>query len=347
MGFIPIKYKNKTIRLQKAIISPNFNDKTVLVRNHWAYVEMWLKKEKQLDALMYWKQAENFYKASLNISDIASPLTIYYTFLNSTKALLKVKGKSFAERHGTSGKLQDGNTNLKKELITFHRNGILSSLCDYFKEPCNSEQYSLKDLLYNLPYIHRSFNLTFPSKYPELFIPIVNPHFVIKEDSNEAWLCAELPQNYRTKYVLNKLLPIGYERDNGIETRYIIRSKKRFNWHRSGSNKEHNLSSLTNFHHKFRKSIQYVYGANTLWYIKRSDMSNCIDRHPLTIMFAAMHRLSELSRYQPTVLHKHFELKQNWLLSEFINGAAIEFIDQIASEITNQNLMQPAIRMPN
>lgn len=55
MAFIPIKYKNKTIRLQKAIVTPNFNDKTVLVRSHWDYVEMWLKKEKQLDALMYWK----------------------------------------------------------------------------------------------------------------------------------------------------------------------------------------------------------------------------------------------------------------------------------------------------
>ncbi|NBB31797.1 hypothetical protein GVN22_25960 [Cellulophaga sp. BC115SP] len=186
MGFKPIKHNSKSIRLQKAIVSPDFNDKTVLVRNHWDYVEMWLQKEKQTEALKYWKQAENFYHASLTIPDTASPLTIYYAFLNATKALLTVKGKTFAEMHGATGKIQSGDTNLKNELITFHRNGILASLCSYFGELCNGEQYSLKNLLYNLPFIHRSFNLTFQSGYPEIFIPIVNPHFVIKDGSKQS-----------------------------------------------------------------------------------------------------------------------------------------------------------------
>src|SRR5690606_31425997 len=121
--------------------------------------------------------------ASLTIPETASPLTIYYCFLNATKALLTVKKRTFAEQHGATGKLQPGNTNLQNEIITFHRNGILSALCSYFGEPCNAEQYSLKDLLYNLPFIHRCFNLTFPSGYPEIFIPIVNPHFVIKDNA--------------------------------------------------------------------------------------------------------------------------------------------------------------------
>ena len=57
-----------------------------------------------------------------------------------------------------------------------------------------------------------------------------------------------------------------------------------------------------------------------------------------------MHRLSELARYEPFVLVNHFKLTQNWLLTEFIKGAPIEFIDQISCEITNQNFMQPAVR---
>ncbi|MFC3334689.1 hypothetical protein [Flavobacterium palustre] len=55
--------------MQKAIVSPDFNNKTVLVRNHWDYVEMWLQKEKKSEALMYWKQAESFFNASQSIPD--------------------------------------------------------------------------------------------------------------------------------------------------------------------------------------------------------------------------------------------------------------------------------------
>jgi len=346
MGYKSIKHNSKGIKPHKAIVSPDFNYKTVLVRNHWDYVEMWLQKERKLEALMYWKQAEKFYQASLTIPETASPLTIYYSFLNATKALLKVKGKTFAELHGATGRIQPGDTNLRNEIITFHRNGILAGLCSYFGETCNGEQYSLKDLLYNLPFVHRCFNLTFPTGYQEIFIPIYNPQFVFKDNSRQAWFCAELPENYRSQHTLNKLIPLGFERDLGDQNKYVIRTKKRFEWHRSGLKKANNLLVLTNYHSKLRKKIHYIYGTNTLWYIKRTGQPNCIDRHPLTIMFASMHRLSELARYDPTVLHRHLELKQNWLLSEFIKGSSIEFIDQIACEITNQNLMQPAIRYP-
>ena len=39
MGFKPIKHNSKGVKPHKAIVSPDFNDKTVLVRNHWDYVE--------------------------------------------------------------------------------------------------------------------------------------------------------------------------------------------------------------------------------------------------------------------------------------------------------------------
>ncbi len=57
-----------------------------------------------------------------------------------------------------------------------------------------------------------------------------------------------------------------------------------------------------------------------------------------------MHRLSELSRYEPKVISRHLELKQNRLITEFIQGATNEFIDSIASEITGQTIMAPAVR---
>ncbi|CAI8301176.1 MAG: Uncharacterised protein [Bacteroidetes bacterium MED-G17] len=344
LGFKPIKHRSKIVKVHKALVTPDFDNKTVLVRDHWDYVEMWLQKEKKKEALMYWRQAESFYKASTAVPKTASPLTLYYCFLNATKALLTVKGIAFVENHGARGKIQDGDTNLKNEEIKFHANGILSSLCGYFSEPCNNDIYSLKDLLYNLPYIHRCFNLTFPTGYPEIYIPINNPHFVIKDNSHKGWFYAELSGNYASKHSLNKIKSSGFEQDIGVKDRFVIRKKKRFDWYKSGEQKNHNIAKLTNYHKGLRKDLHYIHGPMTLWYVKRRDGNKCIARHPLTIMLACMHRLSELARYEPAVVFRHFELKQNWLLSEFIKGSGLEFVDKIACEITNQNLMIPAVR---
>ena len=54
-----------------------------------------------------------------------------------------------------------------------------------------------------------------------------------------------------------------------------------------------------------------------------------------------MHRLSELTRYEPEKLAKHFDCNQNWLLSEFIKLALPQFIDEISSEITGLEFKIP------
>lgn len=164
-------------------------------------------------------------------------------------------------------------------------------------------------------------------------------------NSHKAWVCAELSDTISNGHTLNKIKP-EYERDLGVSDKFLIRRQKRFDWYKSGPNKKNNLTELAKYHNKIRKEIQYINGPSTLWYLKRSGQPNIIDRNSLTIIFASMHLLSELARYQPTVLYRHFEMKQNWLLSEFIKAAPSEFIDQIACEITNQHFLQPAIRFP-
>lgn len=50
-------------------------------------------------------------------------------------------------------------------------------------------------------------------------------------------------------------------------------------------------------------------------------------------MFAAMHRLSEMSRYDPNTLDKHLAGKAGWLLTEFITKSIYQFIDMISSDV--------------
>ena len=94
-----------------------------------------------------------------------------------------------------------------------------------------------------------------------------------------------------------------------------------------------------------RLDVAYIRGPMRLWYIKRRlANSSIVERYPLTITFAAMHRMSELSRYEPITLNRYLESRQNYLLSEFIENAPLQFVDEIASEITGQEFMPPGIR---
>jgi hypothetical protein len=76
---------------RKAIMSPDFGAKTVLTNSPWTFVGLWLKRHKKRDALYYWDQAQQFYKASVGLPLQSAPLLLYYSYMNAAKALLSAK----------------------------------------------------------------------------------------------------------------------------------------------------------------------------------------------------------------------------------------------------------------
>lgn len=119
-----------------------------------------------------------------------------------------------------------------------------------------------------------------------------------------------------------------------------MRNKRRFKWdvHRNKPDEE-NILRLSNYLKARRKELQYICSSNELWYLKRKDISqSIINRIPLVLSYAAMHRLSELARYQPNILKSHLEKDSSWLLNEFIEKCLIQFLDQISSEITGKKI---------
>ena len=238
-------------------------------------------------------------------------MTAYYCFLNATKALLTVRGETFSDRHGVHGENEPGKRSLQAEKVNFQGQGVLGALCHLCGEDSNPAQYSLKETLYNLPFIHRAYTLTYRSVTP-LFIPLRNPRFVRKTGSTETWFCAELEPRYHNRHTDGKL-PDGWEIDVGAPMPGTIRRKARFKWKVRGDQRG-NLERLTNYHREIRKQLFYIVGPMRLWYLKRGDTGQaCIPRSSLTLTFAAMHRLSELSRYDPLSLTKHLDRDHNWL----------------------------------
>ncbi len=245
---------------------------------------------------------------------------------------------NFSDQHGVSGFTIGGQTSLSNEKVKFKNGGILPALCLHLGETSNGEIYSLKDLLYNLPNIHRAFDLTY-SSVPELFIPISKPKIVRSMTTHKSWFCVELTDKFATQHTINKL-PTGFERERSVQDEWIIRARRRFDWR--PNQRSASLNRYKNYHKKLRKDLYYINGTSRLWYIKRGgNMSGIIPRSSMTITFAAMHKLSEMARYTPDKLSRHFDCQHNWLLSEFITSAPAQFIDEISSELTGHEFMVP------
>jgi hypothetical protein len=338
-----LKINRRNLTLKKSYSEPNFSGKSVLVSDPWEYVELWLKRNNNNnDALFYWQQAKQFYEATLSLPLTSSPLTSYYCFLNATKTLLLIRGIKFSDMHGVSGYQKKSKLSLSNEMIILKSGGILPALCmcldDLVPQGNSKAIFTLKDLLKNLVYIHRTYCLTYTSEAnKELFIPLDDLFFVKKDKSSEFWFSAEIDEKYATQHTLNKIDDF-FEKDINFNDRFIVRFKKRSSWK---GNQTVTTNKFINYHKKVRKNVQYIAGISSRWYIKRTNTKESIPLSSLSITLAAMHRLSELSRYEPITLSKHLNSQHNWLLSEFIKSSPYQFIHEIASEITGEEFLVP------
>lgn len=346
MGFVPIKLNGKELYIHSAVSNPDFGGDSVLSADPWDYVALWLRRSKNKEASFYWEQARQFYRASTELTEIASPLTSYYCFLNATKALLTYKERSFSLKHGVTGKTKSEKKSLTNEIVKFKTSGVLPALCLFLGETVTqNETYCLKDMLYHLPFLHRAFTLTYSSE-TELFLPIQKARFVKKQGSKEAWFMAEIEERYFSSS-LTRILPSGYERDIGVVDRYVIRRKRRFDWD-AKNNSNISLEKIKNYNKKIRENIVPIFSSVNSWYIKKNlKLKTQVNKSQLPLIFAAMHKLSELSRYDPITLARHFDAQHNWLITEFLKIAPAQFINHIACEITGKEFINPyAARLP-
>jgi hypothetical protein len=301
---------------------------------------MWLKRNNKPNALFFWKQAEVFAKASEGLPNTASPLTKYYSAMNAAKALLEAKGIAYSPYHGVTGANQTGKATLADETITLvDKKQIVPELCRYLGEMVTRKTYSFENVLYNLPFIHRAFTITFPTK-PELFVPISKPRFVrIIGTVRSYFACNIVDRLYQNAAVIARLP--GYEQDAGIADAYVVRRKARFSWDDTLPVQD-NIATFKKYHQRIRRIALYIKGASRLWYLKMTGPAPAwINRSGITLTIMALHKLSELVRYWPNRLVDHFDSQHNWLLSEFINSALPQFIDEVSAEITGHEFMPP------
>ncbi len=338
-----LKIENREIRLLKSYSSANYKSKTVLSNSIFDFIELSLMREandKSKEALFYWRQAKNFYLATLNIPIESQPLTAYYCCMNATKALLAIRNIPTVNiSHGVSASRNGTKGNIVSDEIVYLGGGVLCELSRILGDPVTKQSYKLQDLFYNLVCVHRTFSITFPS-FTELYVPISEISFEPVANSNQIYAKFAIDQRYASGHI-KQYMSKCFEKismDNQGEMSY--RCKKRFTWDIHIPLKQR-LEHLDRYHKKIRRNFHYIYSTKMLWYIKKELPKNThiVDRSSMTIIYGILHWLSELVRYNPAAFSRLLSSKQNWLIREFMDIGLNQFIDEIGSEITGVNVM--------
>lgn len=329
----------------KAILSAKFDARTVLTNTPWEFVSLWLKREKQDDALILWNQAREFYEVSLGLSLQAAPLLNYYSFLNATKALLSAKGIPFQSTHGIKADNLRGvsrRIRLSNEGIAIQQQGVFPALSQYLQESESAKKHTLKELLFNLPFVHRTYCLTYTTQH-DMFVPLRACKFVVNRTSGEAYFSAAVSEDFPMQY-MKRRLPASLILDPSAGSRGL-RSAASVTLSHVKRITGTDLAKLADLNGRLRSDVHYINATQTLWYAKLNVPGpKRLLRFPLTLTLAAMHRLSEICRYRPLELAKFTASQENWLLSEFVQSAPRQFLDAIASELTGYQFLVPNVR---
>jgi hypothetical protein len=343
-----VRLDGRDLKLHKATVSPSLDAKTVLTNSPWEFVSLWLQRESQDKALFYWNQAREFHRASSSLPLQCAPLLHYYSFMNATKALLSAKGVPFDEHHGVKAHNLRGASKIitvSNEGIKIKNTGILPALATYLGDTEPNTIHSLQEMFFNLVCIHRTYCLTYKSQ-AETFLPLVDCAYVFDSATKQVYFRASLSRDFADKKSIRRLPPSLIQDPSGPDIR-AIRSATTTPAAQRTIRRGAELTGLQALHKQLRADVHYINGNRTLWYAKGVVFGPArLKRSPLVLMLGAMHRLSEICRYKPIELAAFLSGQKNWLLSEFIQMAPNQFIDEIASEITGYLFMTPNTRAP-
>ena len=345
MSIAPIKLKQRAIGPHKAVVAPLLNSRNVLTNSPWTFVALWLQRNRKPKALFYWQQAQELHSASVGLPLRSAPLLLYYCFMNAVKALLTAKGVNFDEMHGVSVHPQivpGVRQTFASEGIRIHTRGILPSLSSYYGEAETSRTHTLQELFFNMIFIHRTYCLTYSSQ-KEMFLPLASTGFVYDTVTKDVFFKADIERNVPLNAAI-KRLPPTFSAAPTVGPR-AIRSVAALNWRKPGRPNASNIQQLIGFNRSLRQELHYINAVQTLWYLKMPTSGpRALKRQLPTLILGAMHRLSEICRYQPLQLEALLTGQKNWLLSEFIQMSAAQFIDGIASEMTGHQFLVPNVR---
>ena len=204
------RFKGRDLKPHKAAVCALFGEKTVLTSSPWEFVSLWLRRQGHENAGFYWNQASVFHRASTSLPVESAPLLLYYTFMNAVKALLLSKGIAFDPHHGVKADNMRGAARqivLSNEGVRIQtNNSIAPALASYLGDTELTHSHSLQQIFYNLPFIHRTYCLTYTSQ-AELFLPLVGCEYFFDPAAHAVFFRAKLSKDYVGQRFISRLPP--------------------------------------------------------------------------------------------------------------------------------------------
>ena len=116
--------------------------------------------------------------------------------------------------------------------------------------------------------------------------------------------------------------------------------------HGARRNSDSISKELKDLNKELRRKFQYIKSTKRLWYLKQTGLASLdvLNVNSMLISMAVMHRFSEIVRYKPEQLARLMQSEENWLIHEFLTLALDQFIDEIAAEITGQEIMSTGVK---
>jgi hypothetical protein len=134
-----------------------------------------------------------------------------------------------------------------------------------------------------------------------MFLPLANCGYVYNTSTKEVFFKANIANNIPFRRAMKKL-PSGLAAEPSIGAR-AIRSVAALQWRKPGRPTVTNVHELIGFNRTLRQDLHFINGAQTLWYARTPVTGpKRLNRQLPTLILAAMHRLSEICRYQPLQL---------------------------------------------
>ena len=93
----------------------------------------------------------------------------------------------------------------------------------------------------------------------------------------------------------------------------------------------------------FRKHFTYINSNNRIWYLCREEQP-VPNMNTMLSEVAIVHRFSEIVRYKPEQMIVLLQGKESWLIHEFLSLVLDQFMDEIACEITKQEIMPTRVK---
>ncbi len=373
----PYQFMNRFIRMGKAYTRQDFQSNTILTDDVFTYIDFYFSSYKKrmkykdsglrekygnpdkYDFSFYWKQSMSFYQASKLLPIESSPLASYYSMLNAVKSLIAFREKYVDDfvkdfnQHGLHEDNSSAGENLETICVKRKQRGVFCFFGRILENDFErlwpvDRAWSIKELLYNLAFVHRAYTVTYSSssgkKVHEQFFPIKagkSPFYTVGNDE-KLYMIAELDSERFSPMITalpssvcstipDSLMPL-----HGFWIRSKLGARK---------NSKTLSTEFNELNQDLRRNFQYIKSGKRLWYLKQTMRTgSSINMNSMLIILATMHRFSEIVRYKPEQLARLLNSKENWLIHEFLTLALDQFIDEIATEITGQDIMCTGIK---